>query len=452
MKKQGKIYLFTILFLILWILWLNKLFAVKESKTQENINYSEAYFAWWCFWCMEWFFEWQSWVKEVISWYSWWDEKTANYKEISSWKTKHKEAVKVIYNPQIISYEKLVELFWTQIDPTNPNWQFADIWPQYKTAIFYKTNSEKEIATKSKENLEKSKKFDKKIVTEILKFNNFFPAEEYHQNYYKKQAKKYEKYKKWSWREDFIKENWNSVNYKNYDESLIKTSTWRILLFFHADWCSTCKALEKQILKWWLPSDLLILKVDFDSRKDVAKKYSILSQSSFVQIDNKWNMVKRIVWKADLKKVIESLLKKDEVLKNTLSPMSYEVTQMWWTEKPFENEYWDNHEEWIYVDVIDWTPLFSSTDKFDSWTWWPSFSKPIDENLVWEKNDNKLWMSRTEVVSWSSNSHLWHVFNDWPEKFWWLRYCINSAALKFIWVKDMKKMWYEKYLFLFEKK
>jgi peptide methionine sulfoxide reductase msrA/msrB len=436
--------------------WNNSKNTSKEVKKTTELKwpFKEAYFAWGCFWCMEWIFEAQDWVKEAIVWYAGWDEKTANYSDVSSWKTKHREAVKVIYDPNVIKYETLVSLFWSQIDPTNPNGQFADLWPQYKTAIYYGNDEEKNIALKSKKDLWDSKKFDKPIATEILPFTTFFNAEEYHQDYYKKQSTRYNQYKKWSWREDFIKNNWweYTTNYKDYDENLVKTSTWRILLFFHADWCPTCQSLDKQIKSMTLPNDLLILKVDFDTSKDLTKKYNILTQSSFVQVDNKWNAYKRIVWISDFKNILDKLATKNDILKQTLTPLQYEVTMNAGTEKPFENEYWNNHEDGIYVDVIDWTPLFSSTDKFDSWTWWPSFSRPIDDNLVWENKDDKLWMTRTEVTSSTSNAHLWHVFNDWPKDLWWMRYCINSAALKFIPLKDMEKKWYSKYLFLFDKK
>lgn len=136
------------------------------------------------------------------------------------------------------------------------------------------------------------------------------------------------------------------------------------------------------------------------------------------------------------------------IVKNWLTPMQYKVLIEWSTEPAFDNEYWDNHREWIYVDPIDWTPLFSSTDKFDSMTWWPSFTKPIDEHTLSEEEDNSIYMNRTEVKH--DEHHLWHVFNDWPEEKWWLRYCINSTALKFIAKEELEEKWYWKYLELFK--
>jgi methionine-R-sulfoxide reductase len=139
-------------------------------------------------------------------------------------------------------------------------------------------------------------------------------------------------------------------------------------------------------------------------------------------------------------------------LKKKLTPEQYRVTQQCGTEPPFRNEYWDNHRAGIYVDVVSGEPLFTSLDKFDSGSGWPSFTKPIDKNNVTEKSDRTFGMERTEVRSNKGDSHLGHLFDDGPTDKGGLRYCINSASLRFIPVEKLKEEGYGQYLPLFEKK
>lgn len=140
----------------------------------------------------------------------------------------------------------------------------------------------------------------------------------------------------------------------------------------------------------------------------------------------------------------------DEELRKRLTPLQYNVTQHGATEQPFSNEYWDNHRDGIYVDIVSGEPLFSSLDKFDSACGWPSFTKPLQEEKILEKSDYSHGMIRTEVRSQKADAHLGHVFDDGPREKGGLRYCINSASLRFIPKEELVKEGYAQYAKLFE--
>lgn len=337
------------------LLWGFKTITWANDKIYDKTV--SAYFAWGCFWCLEWIFESQDWIQEVIVGYIWGTPETANYQDVAWGVSQHREAVEIVYAPDVISYEKIIELFWTQIDPTDPGGQFADRGFQYTTAIYYSNQNEKNIAQLSKDNLQRSWKFEKDIVTPLVPTTTFFRWEEYHQDYYKKAALRYKLYAKWSGRTDFIDQNW----------------------------------------------------------KDRIAE-------------------------------INTTIYAKESLKEKLTPIQYYVTQENGTEPPFKNKYWDNKREGIYVDIIDGTPLYSSKDKFDSGTGWPSFSKGISEDHFTTHSDTTLFITRTELRSASSDAHLGHIFPDAPKELWGIRHCINSAALRFIPVEDLQKEWYEDYL------
>jgi peptide methionine sulfoxide reductase msrA/msrB len=317
-----------------------------------NMNqFEKATFAGGCFWCMVKPFDEQDGIEEVISGYTGGHKENPTYKEVCSEMTGHYEAVQITFNPSVYPYEKLLEVFWTQIDPTDPSGQFNDRGDSYRTAIFYHTEEQKAAAEKSKEDLQNSGKFSAPIVTEILPAATFYQAEEYHQDYYKKNPFRYKMYHTGSGRAKFIKENWKKL---------------------------------------------------------------------------------------------------DDDIRSKLTPMQYEVTQNNGTEPPFRNEFWNHTEEGIYVDIISGEALFSSLDKYDAGCGWPSFTRPIESHIINEEMDVTHNMVRTEVRSKNSDSHLGHVFEDGPNDLGGLRYCINSAALRFVPVSQLEEQGYGKYLPLFK--
>lgn len=317
--------------------------------------YELATFAGGCFWCMVGPFEELGGVKSVISGYTGGHKANPTYEEVCSHKTGHYEAVQVTFDPVAVSYDKLLEVFWRQIDPTDEGGQFFDRGHSYRTAVFYHNERQRHIAEASKKVLNESGRFKRPVVTEILPAAAFYPAEDYHQDYHRKNPAHYSKYRRGSGRDTFIEEYWG---------------------------------------------------------RDLGRK-------------------------------------KDE-LRKRLTAMQYDVTQKDATEPPFKNEYWDNKREGIYVDIVSGKALFTSQDKFDSGCGWPSFTRPLHSDEVIEKRDLSHGMVRTEVRSKEANSHLGHVFNDGPGP-GGLRYCINSASLRFIPREDLEKEGYGQYSGLFEK-
>jgi len=171
-------------------------------------NLGKATFAGGCFWCVEADFEKVKGVVEVVSGYTGGPEENPTYDQVSAGKTGHVEAVQVSYNPTQVSYQELLEVFWRHVDPTDPGGQFVDRGPQYRTAIFYHDEEQQRLAEASKRALEKSGRFPKPIVTQIVPFTRFYRAEDYHQDYYRTQAQGYKNYRVNSGRDQFLQKVW----------------------------------------------------------------------------------------------------------------------------------------------------------------------------------------------------------------------------------------------------
>ena len=334
---------------------ITELNAEKEAE-KANSGTANLYFAGGCFWGTEHFFKQ---IRGVISTEVGYAngrlQHAPSYEEVCSGNTGFAETVKIVYNPQVVDLKLLLELYFKTIDPTSLNKQGNDVGDQYRTGIYYtdagvKTTIDEAIAALAKN-------YKKPIVVEVSPLQNFYKAEEYHQDYLDKNPRGY------------------------------------------------CH----------IPTKLF----------EVARKANP-------------EPIK-------FKKLTEA------ELRSRLSKEQYAVTQQNATETPFANEYWDEQREGIYVDITTGQPLFSSLDKFQSGCGWPSFAKPIDKKLIEEKEDKSYHMIRTEVRSKLGDAHLGHVFDDGPKQLGGLRYCINSASLRFIPKEDMQKEGYGEYLVLFKK-
>jgi len=280
-----------------------------------------------------------------------------------------REVVEVTYSPTVVSYANLVENIIKHGDPIDPNGSFGDRGKEYAPAIYYKTEAEKQSALAVIKSIDNAKIYPKALTITVIPTVKFWNAEEYHQDYAEKNPVRYSFYRTASGRDLFIKKYWGN------------------------------KA------------------GDFTaSSAEVALNTSISTHAN-TKAMNTWELY---------------IKPSDAELRALLTEVQYEVTQKEGTERSFKNEYDANKAEGIYVDVLSGEPLYSSKDKFDSGTGWPSFVKPITESSIITKEDKGFFGTRIEVRSRYADSHLGHVFDDGPTDRGGKRYCMNSASMRFV--------------------
>lgn len=339
-----------------------KLARVPGAKT--------AMFANGCFWCVEADFEKLAGVLDAVSGYADGEGSNPTYEDYGE--RGFREVVEVTYDPAVVSYAQLVEYMIKHGDPTDGQGSFYDRGYEYSPGVYFDTEEERVAAQAVVARIDSLEVFSKPLALTVTKRGVFWPAEEYHQDYYKNNPIRYAYYRKGSGRDAFIKKHWGANTHLSSTQASGDGAMWR-------------------------------------------------------------NFVKS----------------PDDVLRAKLTPLQYEVTQHEGTEEPFDNAYNSNAAEGIYVDVVSGEPLFSSRDKFDSGTGWPSFVKPLSAETVVLKEDRQLFVVRTEVRSRYGDSHLGHVFNDGPSDRGGLRYCMNSAALRFVPKNQLQAEGYGEFVSLF---
>jgi peptide methionine sulfoxide reductase msrA/msrB len=311
----------------------------------------EIYLAGGCFWGVEGYMDRIDGVVDATSGYANGTTSKPSYEEVIRNNTGHAETVQVVYDPEKTDLVNILLYYFKVIDPTVLNRQGNDRGTQYRTGIYYTDESQREIIEKMIE--EEQKKYKKPIVTEVEALDNFYIAEDYHQDYLAK----------------------NPAGYCHINLNL---------------------------------ADEDIDRPDLSFESNTSMKENIYSKPS------------------------------DEEIKEKLTSSQYKVTQKGGTEMAYSHEYNDLDDKGIYVDIVTGEPLFSSQDKYDAGCGWPSFTKPIAEDVINEYKDNSFGMARTEVKSKTGDSHLGHLFPDGPKDQGGLRYCINGESLRFVAYEDME--------------
>ncbi|MBM4003646.1 MAG: peptide-methionine (R)-S-oxide reductase MsrB [Planctomycetes bacterium] len=361
--------------------------AGQTGESQSVREEATAMFAAGCFWSAQTDFEKAPGVIGVEVGYAGGKSRNPTYGNYSS--GGHREVILVKYDPGKVTFAGLVEFLLKHVDPVDKGGSFIDRGTKYAPAIFVATESERAEAQRVIRAFDEMKIYKKPITLPILQQAEFWPAEEYHQNYRLKNPLAYHSYRSTCGRDEFVAKYWGDR-----------------------------------------ANELTLPGAFPDSEKNDAGE-----TPSSDRTKKRWE---------DFKKpgLIE--------LRKRLTPAQFRVTQNNGTETAFHNAYWNHHSQGIYVDVVSGEPLFASVDKFDSGTGWPSFVKPLQsENLVY-REDRQESMPRVEVRSKHADSHLGHVFDDGPADRGGMRYCINSCALRFIPKANLEREGYGEFLHLFQ--